>query len=65
MYEDASTKVRMNGGRVRLSMLKLGCTRVQFSAHCYSLLEAMSGEIRECLPIEPLYADDLVVETKE
>ena len=38
MYEDASTKVRMNGReRVRLLMLKLGCTRARFSAHCYSL----------------------------
>ena len=38
MYEDASTKVRMNGReRVGLLMLKLGCTRAQFSAHCCSL----------------------------
>ena len=34
MYEDAPTKVRMNGReRVGLSMLKLGCTRTWFSAH--------------------------------
>ena len=37
MYEDASTKVRMNGRKARLLMLELGCTRAQFSAHCYSL----------------------------
>ena len=37
MYEDASTKVKIMGERVGLSMLKLGCTRAQFSAHCYSL----------------------------
>ena len=33
MYEDASTKVE----RVGLSMLRLGCIRARFSAHCYSL----------------------------
>ena len=37
MYEDASTKVRMNGRESRAFMLGFGCTRAQFSAHCYSL----------------------------
>ena len=58
------------GERVGFSMLKLECTRAQFSAHCYSfniVLEALSREFREGLPMELLYADDLVliVETKE
>ena len=43
MYKDASTKVRLNERvsereRVGLSMLRLGCIRAQFSAHCYSSL---------------------------
>ena len=69
MYEDASTKVRMNERKSRAFNVKVGCIRAQFSAHCYSLsvLEALSREFREGLPMELLYADDLVLiaETKE
>ena len=70
MYEDASTKVRMNG-RVELSMLRLGCIRARFSAHFKFIvvLEALSREFREGLPMELFYADDhdlvLNAETKE
>ena len=36
MHEDTSTKVRVNGREytIGLSMLRLGCIRAQFSAHC-------------------------------
>ena len=36
MFEDASSKVRMNGREIRASNVKVGCIRARFSAHCYS-----------------------------
>ena len=43
-------------GKARLLMLELGCTRAQFSAHCF--LEALSREFREGLPIQLLDEDN-------
>ena len=67
MYEDASTKVRMNERESRAFNVKVGCIRSQFSAHCYSL-----PCWRHCLEssgkaMELLYVDDLVLiaEAKE
>ena len=37
MYEDALTKVRMNGWESKAFNVRDGGTRAQFSAHCYSL----------------------------
>ena len=62
MYEDAMTRVTVNG-RVRLSVLELGCIRVPFSACCYSIfiifLEASSRKFWEGM--ELLYADNLAM----
>ena len=43
-----------------LSMLKLGYTRAQFSAHCYSFImfKALSRKFRKALPMELLYSEE-------
>ena len=69
MYEDALTKVRMNGRereRVRLLMLKLGCTRGSVLSPLLFIivLKALSSEFREGLPMELLYSDNLVLISK-
>ena len=68
MYEDASTKVRIIE-RVALLMLKLGVHQGSVLSPLLFIivLEALSREFREGLPMELLYADDLVpiTETKE
>ena len=69
MYEDASTKVRMNGRESRAFNVEVGVHQ----GSCLSpllfiiVLEALCREFREKLPVELLYADDLfiIAETKE
>ena len=67
-YEDALTKVRMNGREIRDFNVKVGVH--QGSVLCQLLfimvLEAFFREFREGLPIELIYLDDLVLiaETK-
>ena len=69
MYEDASTKVRMNGSESKAFNVKVGVHQgsVLSPLLFIIMLEALSREFREGLPIELLYADDLVLiaETKE
>ena len=69
MYENASTKVRMNGRESRAFNVKVGVHQgsVLSPLLFIILLKALSREFREGLPMELLYADDLVLiaETKE
>ena len=45
MYEDASTKVRMNGReRVGLSVLRLRCIKARFLAHCSTAIYHLTGD---------------------
>ena len=64
MYEDASTKERMNGRESRDFKVKV---EVLSPLLFIIMLEALSREFREVLPMELLYAEDLVLiaETKE
>ena len=69
MYEDASTKVRMNGRESRAFNVKVGVHQGSvLSPLLFTIvLEALSREFREGLPMKLLYADDLVLiaETEE
>ena len=69
MYEDASTKVRMNGREHRAFNVKVGVHQGSVLSPLLFIivLEALSREFREGLPMGLLYAYDLVLiaETKE
>ena len=69
MYEDASTKVRMNGRESRAFNVKVGLHQgsVLSPLLFIIMLKALSREFMEGLPMELLYAVDLVLiaETKE
>ena len=69
MYEDASTKVRMNGRQSRAFSVKVGVHQgsVLSPLLFIIMLEALSREFRESLPMELLYADDLflIAKTKD
>ena len=69
MYEDASTKVRMNRRESRAFNVEVGVHQgsVLSPLLFIIMLEALSREFREGLSMKLLYADDLVLisETKE
>ena len=69
MYEDASTKVRMNGRESKAFNVRVGVHQGSVLSPLLFIivLEALSRVFREGLPMELLYADDLVLisETKE
>ena len=63
MYEDATTKVRLNGRESRAFSDKVRVHRgsVLSPLMFIIVLEALSREFKEGLPMELLYADDLVL----
>ena len=63
MYEDALTKVRMNGRESRAFNVRVGVHQGSVLSPLLSInvLEALSREFRESLPMKLLYADDLVL----
>ena len=69
MFEDASAKVRINGRESMAFNVKVGVHQGSvFSPLLFIIvLEALSREFREGLPMELVYEDDLVLiaETKE
>ena len=69
MYEDALTKVRMNGRESKAFNVRVGVHQSSVLSPLLFIivLEVLSREFREGLPMELLYADDLVLvaETKE
>ena len=69
MYEDSSTKVRMNGRESKAFNVRVGVHQGSVLGPLLFIivLEALSREFRVGLPMELLYADDLVLiaETKE
>ena len=69
MYEDASTKVRLNGRESKAFNVGVGVHQGSVLSPLLFIivLEALSREFRKGLPMELLYADDLVLiaETKE
>ena len=69
MYEDASTKVRLNGRQSKAFNVRVWMHQgsVLSPLLFIIMLEALTREFREGLPMELLYADDLVLisETKE
>ena len=66
MYEEASTKVRMNGRESRAFNVKVGVHQGSVLSPLLFIivLEALSREFREGLPMELLYANDLVLITE-
>ena len=69
MYEDASTTVRVNGRESKAFSVRVGVHQGSVLSPLLFIivLEALSREFREGLPMELLYADDLVLvaETEE
>ena len=69
MYEDATTTVRVNGGENKAFSVRVGVHQGSVLSPLLFIivLEALSGEFRERLPMELLYTDDLVLvaETEE
>ena len=69
MYEDATTTVKVNGRDSKVFSVRVGVHQgsVLDPFSFVILLEASSRENREGLPMELLYADDLVMvaETEE
>ena len=70
MYEDATTTVRVNGRESKAFSVRVGVLRqgsVLSPLLFIIVLEALSREFREGLPMELLYTDDLVLveETEE
>ena len=63
MYEDATTTVRVNGRESKAFSVRVGVHQGSvFSPLLFIIvLEALSREFREGLPMELLYADDLVL----
>ena len=63
MYEDATTKVRLNGRESNAFSVKVGVHQgsVLSPLMFIIVLEASSREFREGLPMELLYADNLVL----
>ena len=63
MYEDATTMVKLNGRETRMFGVKVGVHQdsVLSPLLFIIMLEALSKEFREGLPLELLYADDLVL----
>ena len=66
MYEDATTKVRLNGRESNAFSVRVGVHQgyVLSPLLFIIVLEALSSEFREGLPMELLYADDLVLMTE-
>ena len=68
-YEDATTMVRVNGKESKAFSVRVGVHHGSVLSLLLFIiaLEAMSREFREGLPMELLYADDLVLvaETEE
>ena len=69
MYEDATTTVRVNGRESKAFSVRVGVHQGSVLSLLLFIivLEALSREFREGLPMELLYADDLVLvaETEE
>ena len=63
MYEDATTKVRLNGRESNAYSVRVGVHQGSVLSLLLFIigLEALSREFREGLPMELLYADDLVL----
>ena len=68
-YEDATTTVRVNGRESKAFSVRVGVHQGSVLSPLLFIivLEALSREFREGLPMELLYADDLVLvaETEE
>ena len=62
MYEDVTAKVRLNGRESKAFSVKVGVHKGSVLSPLLFIIvsEALSREFREGLPIELLYADDLV-----
>ena len=63
MYEDATTKVRLNGRESDAYSVKVGVHQGSVLSPLLFIIvwEALSREFKEGLPMEFLYADDLVL----
>ena len=63
MYEDATAKVRLNGRESKAFSDKVWVHQGSVVSPLLFIivLEALSRELREGLPMELLYADDLVL----
>ena len=63
MYEDATTKVKLNGIESKAFSIRVGVHQGSVLSPLLFIivLEALSRQFREGLPMELLYADDLVL----